>query len=307
MVVWALPSAAAVQNPLTARAIPVVAAIIFGRWLHLPHSHSENVGIGRAVRKLADVQWLPLAKARVVWGKMPFGLIVLAFNIWMLVDAIRRGADYYWFLIIAFIPGGALIYFFFVRMRDPDVRQASSRLKEIVARPVPVETLQARFDESHSAANEIALAQGLGEAGRWQEASQHFENVLKGRPKDPEALLGYGVSLLESERFAEAVAPLSRLVDDHPAYRDYAAYPELGAAYEKLGQPDEAVELFRSLHRQSPRLRHAVWLAEALLATAETSEAKELLETALRRSDDGPAHTKKADRQWRKQAEQMLG
>lgn len=238
---------------------------------------------------------------------MPFGLLVLAFNIWMLVDAIRRGADYYWLMIIAFIPGGSLIYFFLVRMRDPDVRQVSSRLKEMVAQPVAVEVLQARFDDSPSAANEIALAQGLGEAGRWPEASEHFEKVLKGRPNDPEALLGYGVSLLESERLAEAVAPLSRLLDAHPAYHDYAAYPELGAAYEKLGQPDEAVELFRALYRQSPRLRHAVWLAEALLAIGETSEAKELLETALRRSHDGPAHAKKTDRQWRKQAEQMLG
>lgn len=238
---------------------------------------------------------------------MPFGLLVLAFNIWMLVDAIRRGADYYWLMIIAFIPGGSLIYFFLVRMRDPDARQVSSRLKELVARPVPLETLQARFDDSPSAANEIALAQGLGEAGRWKDASEHFENVLKGRPKDPEALFGYGVCLLESERAQEAVTPLCRLLDDHPGYRDFATYPELASAYQRLGQPEETVELFRSLYRQSPRLRHAVWLAEALLGVGKTSEAKELLETALRRSGDSPAHTKKADRPWRKQAEQMLG
>lgn len=238
---------------------------------------------------------------------MPFGLLVLAFNIWMLVDAIRRGADYYWLMIIAFIPGGSLIYFFFVRMRDPDVRRASSRLKELVTRPVPVEMLQARFDDSPSAANEIALAKGLGEDGRWKEASEHFENVLKGRPKDPEALFGYGVCLLESERPHEAVAPLCRLVDDHPGYRDYATYRELGTAYQRLELPEEAVDLFRSLYRQSPRLRHAVWLAEALLVIGKTSEAKELLETALRRSHDSPAYAKSADRPWRKQAEQMLG
>lgn len=238
---------------------------------------------------------------------MSLGLLVLAFNIWMLVDAIQRRADYYWLAIIAFMPAGSLIYFFFVRMRDPDVKRVSSRLKEIVARPVPVETLQARFADSPSAVNEIALAQGLGEEGRWQEAGEHFENVLKSRPKDAEALFGFGVCLLESDRAEEAVAPFCRLVDDHPAYRDYVVYPELGAAYQKLGQPDEAVELFRSLYRQSPRLKHAVWLAEVLHGSGETAEAQELLETALRRSNDGPAHAKKADRPWRRQAEQMLG
>jgi hypothetical protein len=209
-------------------------------------------------------------------------------------------------MIILLIPGGSLIYFFLVRMRDPDVQRVSSRLKEIVARPVPIEVLQARFDDSPSAANAIALAQGLGEAERWKEATEHFENVLRSRPKDPEVLFGYGVCLLETERFHEAVVPLQQLLDEHAAYRDYVVYPELATVYQWLEQPAEAVELFRSLYRESPRLRHSAWLAEALLAVDKTSEATELLETALRRSQDSPTHTKRADRGWRKQAEQVL-
>lgn len=51
---------------------------------------------------------------------MPIALTLglsYAFSIWMLVDAHRRGAENYWYLIIAF-PYGAWIYFFLVKIQD---------------------------------------------------------------------------------------------------------------------------------------------------------------------------------------------
>ena len=44
----------------------------------------------------------------------------VALKIWMLVDAIGRGAESYWFFIIVFAPFGEFIYFFMVKMRDFD-------------------------------------------------------------------------------------------------------------------------------------------------------------------------------------------
>ena len=41
-------------------------------------------------------------------------------KIWMLVDAIRRGAESYWYFIIIFAPFGECIYFFMVKIRDFD-------------------------------------------------------------------------------------------------------------------------------------------------------------------------------------------
>ena len=42
-----------------------------------------------------------------------------AFMVWMLVDAYRRQADGFWFLVIFFVPvAGAWAYFFAVKARD---------------------------------------------------------------------------------------------------------------------------------------------------------------------------------------------
>ncbi len=49
---------------------------------------------------------------------MPVLLILsYAFSIWMIVDAFKRGADHYWFLII-FCPFGEWVYFFLVKIHD---------------------------------------------------------------------------------------------------------------------------------------------------------------------------------------------
>jgi hypothetical protein len=46
-------------------------------------------------------------------------LLVLsyAFSIWMVVDAFKRGAQYWWIVII-FVPFGEFIYFFLVKIKD---------------------------------------------------------------------------------------------------------------------------------------------------------------------------------------------
>ena len=44
-------------------------------------------------------------------------LLSYAFSIWMIVDAYKRGAEHFWYLII-FFPLGEWIYFFLVKIHD---------------------------------------------------------------------------------------------------------------------------------------------------------------------------------------------
>lgn len=44
-------------------------------------------------------------------------IISYTFSIWMVVDAYKRGAEHYWYLII-FFPFGEWIYFFLVKIHD---------------------------------------------------------------------------------------------------------------------------------------------------------------------------------------------
>ena len=49
-----------------------------------------------------------------------FVATLFVFSVWMIFDAIRRGAELYWYLVILLLPFGALIYFLLVKVRDYD-------------------------------------------------------------------------------------------------------------------------------------------------------------------------------------------
>ena len=53
-------------------------------------------------------------------------LLSYAFSVWMLVDAFKRGAEHYWYLII-FFPFGEWVYFFLVKIHDFEGGLFSSR------------------------------------------------------------------------------------------------------------------------------------------------------------------------------------
>lgn len=46
-----------------------------------------------------------------------FFFLQTAFSIWMLLDAIKRRSEFYWYVIIA-VPFGELVYFFMIKIHD---------------------------------------------------------------------------------------------------------------------------------------------------------------------------------------------
>ena len=82
-------------------------------------------------------------------------LLLLAFKIWMVVDAVRKSQPYYWFLIIFFLPFGDVVYFFMVKIHDLRWQKLA-----VPRRALPtIAELQARY---RSARSEISRAWPMG-------------------------------------------------------------------------------------------------------------------------------------------------
>jgi len=60
---------------------------------------------------------------------MPQVLFALqsAFSLWMLVDALQRRQERYWYFVVL-MPFGELVYFFVVKIHDPDMRWLKNSL-----------------------------------------------------------------------------------------------------------------------------------------------------------------------------------
>ena len=237
-------------------------------------------------------------------GNSLFYYLAIAFHVWMIVDAVRRRAEFYWYLIIVFLPFGSLVYFFMVKLRD--ARGAPPALPNPKpARPALPELRQLAL-EIPSFQNRINLADALEEQEQYVEAEPLYRQILAREPESKPALHGLARCLLGLGRPAEACEKLAELMALDSGFRDYSAALDYAEALWQSNQGQDAVDLLRGLVRVSSRVNHRVALAHYLSLHSGPAAAREELEAALREYQDLPAFAQKRDRKWADRAQKML-
>jgi hypothetical protein len=220
--------------------------------------------------------------------------LAAAFKLWMLVDAMRRRVDNYWYFIIAFIPLGDWAYF--IVNKFPELRKRLGRLR--FYRPNSLEALSYAAKTTPSAENRLRLAEGLYDAGLRTEALEHFEAVLKTYPGDLRALYGAAMTQKALGRLDAAIERFEQLLERNPTHDDYVSTLELADTLKQLRRDDEARAELEMLVRQSPRVKHYLALAEHLVDMGRIDDAKSFLEIALREYDSAPDFVRRRERKF---------
>jgi tetratricopeptide (TPR) repeat protein len=101
------------------------------------------------------------------------------------------------------------------------------------------------IDPSNAGA-EYVLGELAREQQQWDEAIQHFTRAAKLDSSFGDAYLGWGVSLVSTKKFSEAVAPLEIAVKLEP--ENPAAHYNLAIAYSRTGHKQEGEREF-AIHR----------------------------------------------------------
>jgi hypothetical protein len=216
------------------------------------------------------------------------------FSVWMMVDAMQRGAARYWYPVL-FLPFGPLVYFFVVKIHDPELRGLHQLLAGWTRPKVTLEQLRYKLSETPSLANKLALAQGLFDACLHEEARQGFDLVLASDAENKDALYGRALCHLATKDYAGAIAPLELLIEIKPSYREYAAWPRLAYALQRVEQPQAVLTLYDELVRKAPRVSHRVLYARALRDAKEGDRAREQLEHALNEHEHAPRYQRRKD------------
>jgi hypothetical protein len=235
----------------------------------------------------------------------PFYLLQAALTLWMLVDAHRRGADFYWYwIILVFQPLGAWAYFFIYKAKDLHIDHGW--LTGLFHRPPSLQELRHRAERSATLASRLELAERLAEAGEHAEARSHLEAVLAREPDHCQALFLLAACHRGLTHPEQAVPLLQKLIARHPSWRNYQAWHTLIAVRRETGDMAGAIASCRDLARTAPSLEHKCLLAEHLLKTGDNVEAGKVVEQGL---DDyhyltGPS--RRRDRRWVGKAKQLL-
>jgi tetratricopeptide (TPR) repeat protein len=205
------------------------------------------------------------------------GYIALAFKVWMLVDAARRGVHALWYLVVM-LPAGDFVYFFAVKLRDynvhphapPDPNEAPS-----------LDALRALVEDSPSFHNRVRLGWALYDADQPASARECFEAALRSHPQDREARYGLGLCLLDQGKLREAADALSALVEQSFAHDDYRAAEALAEALHRSEQNEEACEVLATIVRSTRRIEHRIAHAKLLIRCERRDEAASVLANAI--------------------------
>jgi hypothetical protein len=227
-------------------------------------------------------------------------VIQLAFAVWMLVDAQRRGMDYYWYFIIFFVPiAGPLAYFFIFKIHD------FHGWGSLFQRAVPLDELRYRAEQTPTLANHLALAQRLIEQRNYSEALPHLQKAHPMEPDHSQVMFSLAVCHKESGNADKAKPLLERIISRDRTWSDYAAWRLLIETKETNGDKTGALSTCRDLVKLAPSLRHRCMLAEHLLEDGQAGEARQLLVQALQDHYYAPGPLRRRNRRWASEARRL--
>lgn len=250
---------------------------------------------GSIVSDLADYQY---------WISNPLLLLPLAFQVWMLVDAVRR-EEWIWALFI-FLGFGisALFYYFLVYRATPSATRGfelpgahdRKRIKE----------LEAQIHHLDKAHHHLQLGDVFFQQGKLAKAEACYRASLERDAEDIDARAHLGQCLLRQKKLAEARPLLAKVCAENPKHDYGHSLMALAETQTALGEPDAAMASWRQVLEHHAYARARVQLAELYLASNQTELARGEVKEVLADDVHAPAFQRQREKVWVKRAKKLL-
>jgi len=231
----------------------------------------------------------------------PLVWVIIIFSIWMLSDAIRRRAGWFWYLVILAAPLGAVIYFVAVKLLSTPGRPSG----------VPPTSPAAASSRSVRPAtgllqNGLDRADKLEAAERYDEAVPIYEEALARDPNNLRAMHGMARCQLGLGDPRAAIELLEKVLNTDREFGDFGAALDYADALWLAGRQQDTLDLLRGLVNLTGRINHRLALAHYLGESGDPPSAKAEAERAI--ADHGALSVEEQMRQrhWIERANQML-
>jgi tetratricopeptide (TPR) repeat protein len=234
----------------------------------------------------------------------PARLLVAAFQIWMLVDAVRR-EEWFWAVLILIFPGlTALFYFLMVYRAAPSATQGfelpgaakRQRIKEL-------ETLIHNLDKPH---HYLELGDIYFQKGNLAKAEECYRASLERDPKDIDARAHMGQCLLRQKKPEEACALLYQVCVENPKHDYGYSFMAYAETLKMLGDVEGAIAVWKQVLEEHDYARARVQLGELYLGQKKPELARLEFQAAIHDDRHAPAYQRKRDRFWIRRARSLL-
>ena len=234
----------------------------------------------------------------------PILLLLVAFQIWMLLDAIRR-REWLWTVFIFIFPLlNAVLYFFLVyRAAAPATRGfelpgAHDRRR--------IRKLQGQIHHLDKAHHHSQLGDIYFQQGKLDKAEACYRAALEREPQDIDTRAHLGQCLLRKKRAAEARPLLEGVVAENPKHDYGFTMMALAETLTALGEKDSALQMWQQVTAEHSYARAKVQLAELYLAKNQPELARTELKDVVADDIHAPAFQRKRDRVWVQRAKSLM-
>lgn len=233
----------------------------------------------------------------------PFAIAFAIFQIWMIVDAIRR-REWLWLVFILAFPGfGTFLYFFNV-YRGADSLTRGFELPGAHSRR-RIRELQAQIHHLDKPHHHLQLGDIYFQQGKLDLAEKHYRAALERDGEDRDIRSHLGQCLLRKKNPAEARPLLETAVKEEPKHDYGYTMMALAETYMALGQNDAAIQVWERVLQNYSYARARVQLAELLMGRNQVAAAREQLNEVIETDAHAPAFDRKRNRVWLRRAKKL--
>jgi hypothetical protein len=226
-------------------------------------------------------------------------LLVIAFQVFCIVDVIRRGRSTIWIMALVFLPLASGIAYFIVEILPGlqghrHVRAARQKIADTIDPERELRAAQQALDVADTMANRIRVADALTALGRHAEALPLYRSGVGARPD-----FRTGEKLARSLYFNDRPQDALAAVDALPkviGQSDIDRVSLLRARIlEDLGRSDEALGIYADIVDRLPGDEARCRYAALLLKLGRRAEARQVLEDVAHRMKYIDRHTRMAE------------
>lgn len=244
---------------------------------------------------------------------MSFFVLSLVIQALLIVHCIKTGRNQIWIWVLALLSYAGIIAYVAAELVPDLLRsRATQRTVRGVKKTLDPEADLRRLAQQAQVSGGVDARARYGEEllklGRAAEASEQFRQCLRGLYEhDANLMLGLARAQFAAGQPAEARSTLDSLIKHNPAFRSADGHLLYARALEAEGQTPRALEEFKALSGYYPGAEAAVRYAQLLRGQGERDTARTVLKGLLEQSAVAPAHYRRTQEEWLKQAERELG
>src|SRR5256886_8995204 len=234
----------------------------------------------------------------------PVFLLMTVFQLWMLVDAVRR-EEWIWAVFI-FIGFGlsALLYFFLVYRAAPSATRGFELPGAYDRRRI--RELQAQIHHLDKAHHHSQLGDVYFQQGKLDQAEASYRAALERDADDIDTRAHLGQCLLRKKKPQEARPLLEKVCAENPKHDYGHSLMALAETQTALGETDGAIATWKRVLEDHSYARARVQLAELYLQKQELTAARTELKEVVADDAHAPAFQRRRERVWVRRARGLL-